>query len=238
MNKIIRRIDGSTEGFRFYEGVNDATGEQEWCFPSCTTVIDAVYPKDSYLIQWIREQGLGGQAIFEKAGEEGTEAHIAIDALIQGKEVRTEGMSEKAKRCVQAFLDFCDEMKPEFLKSEEMLANKELGFAGTRDVLIKLNYEKGKTKYQGTYCVDYKTSQSVHDKHRIQNVGYWTCGEPTDKVAILHLGNRTKAGWSFLEYEIEPYLTQLKHFVQTFKLLFPNAKPTIRTYPDFFSLKK
>ena len=233
--EIIKRIDASVDGWRYYEGVNDE-GQRVWCYPSVTTKIDAVYPKDAFLIQWIREQGLGGQAIFEKAGEEGTESHIAIDALIRGEAVSTLEMSDKAKRCVQAFIDWAKEFNPKFLASEEMLVNHELKFAGTRDLLCELNYVDGKKLYKGIFCIDYKTSSQVHEKHKIQNVGYWSCRDRSEKTAILHLGNKTKAGYSFLEYDPLPYFEQLKHFNQTFEIMYPNSEPKIITYPEFFKL--
>ena len=232
---MIRRIDTSIDGKRFYEGLNDE-GVREWCYPSVTTKIDAVYPKDAFLIQWIREQGIGGQAIFEKAGDEGTEAHIAIDRLIAGHKVPTELMELKVKRCVQAFIDWQNEFKPEFLSSEEMLVNHELNFAGTRDLLCKLDYVKGKSVYQGIYVVDYKTSSSIHDKHRVTTAGYWLCTPPSYKAAILHLGNKTKAGWSFLEFDAPKYGEIFKHYNKTFGMEYPNAEPKIETYPEFFEL--
>ncbi len=232
---MIRRIDNSVDGWRFYEQLNEK-GERTHCYPSNTTKIDAVYPKDAFLVQWIREQGLGGQAIFERAGEEGTEAHVAIDALIRKKKVATEFMSLKVKRSVQAFLDWVQEFKPEFIASEEMLINHEYKFAGTRDLLCRLNYVDGKNKYIGVYCIDYKTSKSIHEKHKIQDAGYWACGDPTDKTAILHLGNNTKNGWSFLEFDPVKYFEQFKHFNKTFEMLYPNSEPKIEDYPEFFSL--
>ncbi len=242
MNIIIRRIDNSIDGWRFYEGV-DENGVQVWIRPSCTTKIDAVYPKDAFLIQWIREQGLGGQAIFEKAGEEGTEVHMIIDTLLQNignvdfKGIETFEMSLKIKRCVQAFIDWYKEFQPKILASEEMLVNHELNFAGTRDLKCELNYQKGKKEYKGIYIIDYKTSSQVHDKHKIQNSGYWSCTNPEYKTAILHLGNKTEAGYSFLEYDPMPYFEQFKHFNKTFDLIYPNAKPKFEHYPDIFILK-
>lgn len=233
--ETIRRIDNSVDGWRFYEGI-DENEAQLWIYPSCTTKIDAVYPKDSFLIQWIREQGLGGQAIFEKAGEEGTEAHVAIDTLLRGENVLTLEMSLKVKRSVQAFIDWYKKFNPKIIASEEMLVHHQLKFAGTRDLLCELNYEDGKEKYQGVYVIDYKTSNSVHDKHKIQNAGYWGCTNPDYKTAILHLGNRTKAGYSFIPYDPIPYFEQFKHFNQTFDMLYPDAKPKIENYPDFFTL--
>lgn len=232
---IIRRIDTSVDGRRFYEGITEDE-RRLWCYPSVTTKIDDVYPKDAFLLKWIREQGLGGQAIFEKAGDDGTEAHIAIDEIINGKKVLSEGLELKAKRCVQAFLDWVAEFKPEFISSEEMVVNHDLRFAGTRDLLCRLDYSKGKTEYKGIYVVDYKTSTSLQDKHKIQVAGYWLCTDPSYKAALLHLGNRTKAGWSFSEFDPHRYAEEFKHFNHTFEMLNPDAEPRIEDYPEYFSL--
>jgi hypothetical protein len=232
----ICRIDSSTDGRRFYQGVNNDTGEVEWTYPSVTTKIEATYPTDSYLIKWIRENGEGGSAIFEKAGEDGTIVHCAIDTLIRGGAVETKDMELKVKRCVQAFLDWCLEFRPKFLMSETMLVNHDLRFAGTRDCLAVLDYVKGKEKYQGTYVIDWKTSSALHDKHKIQVAGYWSCGDKTDKCALLHLGNRTKAGWSFSEFDPLPFFEQFKHFNKTFDFLYPDAAPKIEEYPNVFTL--
>lgn len=232
---IIRRVDTSTDGRRFYEEI-DQEGKRLWCYPSFTTKIDAVYPKDAFLINWIREQGLGGQAIFEKAGEEGTEAHIAIDTLIRGEKVLTEGLSLKVKRCVQAFVDWTIEFKPEFLESEVMVVNHELKVAGTRDLLCKLNYQKGKTKYEGTYVVDYKTSLTLQDKHEIQVAGYWSCTAPGYKTALLHLNSKNQSGYAFKSFDPIPAFEKFKLFNKVFETLYPAAEPKIEDYPVYFTL--
>lgn len=239
ITEFIRRIDTSVDGRRFYEKVRqkeDGTEERVACYPSVTTKIDEVFPKDVFFIQWVREQGLGGQAIFEKAGDEGTEVHIAIDRLINGEQVLTAEMPLKVKRCIQAFIDWVAEFKPEFISSEQMLWNDEFKFAGTRDLLCKLNYTKGKTKYEGVYVVDYKTSNTIQEKHKVQVAAYWACGDNTDKASLLHLGNKTKAGYSFLEFDPKEHFELFKHHNKTFELHYPNAEPKIETYPDFFKL--
>lgn len=237
---FIRRIDTSIDGFRFYEGIKliDDQEVRVWCYPSVTTKIDAVYPKDAFLIKWIREQGLGGQAIFEKAADEGTEVHIAIDEMLQGKVIPTFDMSDKVKKSIKAFLDWCEEYKPIFLESETMVVNHKYKYAGTKDARVLLDYKKGKTEHKGIYVVDYKTSNSVHDKHKIQNSSYWACGDRTDKVAILHLGNKTKAGYSFLEYDPEVYWNKATHYIKTFEMEHPNREPRIIEYPENFELPK
>lgn len=238
-NSFIRRIDSSVDGRRFYEGITVVEDEErrQWCYASVNAKVDAVYPKDSYLIQYLREAGLGGQAVFEKAGEDGTEAHIAIDALIRGEKVSTELMELKVKRCVQAFVDWAHEFKPQFIESEAMVVNHNYRYAGTRDLICKLNYKKGKEHYDGIYVVDYKTSSSIHDKHKITTAAYWACADNTaHKAAILHLGNRTKAGYSFLPFNAQEYWEKFKHYNSTFEMEFPNAEPKMEVYPDFFTL--
>lgn len=226
---MIRRIDSSVDGRRFYEGLNEK-GERLWCYASNTTKIDETYPKDAFLIQWIREQGLGGQAIFEKAGDHGTEAHTGIDELIKGGKVSTELMPLKVKRSIQSFIDWVKDMKPEFIESEEMIVNHDLKFAGTRDLLCKIGND--------IWVVDYKTGSTVQEKHKIQNAGYWSCTDPSYKTAILHLGNRTKKGYSWMPYEPEPYFEQFIHFNKTFDLLYPGCEPKIEEYPELFELPK
>ena len=119
--KIIRlhHEDGKN---RFYQGI-DKDGNIRFTYPSVTTILDATVPKDSYLIKWIRQQGIGGQAIFEKAAEDGNQVHVAIDALVNGRAVASEGMSEKVKRCTQAFIDWHKEFKPKMISSEKMVYN-------------------------------------------------------------------------------------------------------------------
>lgn len=232
----IRRIDGSTDGFRYYEGIlvdqEDGSEVRLWCYPSVTTKIDAVYPKDAYLIKWIREQGIGGQAIFEKAGDEGTESHIAIDEMLKGNIIPTFDMEDSVKKNIQSFLDWVEDMKPKFLTSEEMVVSHKYRFAGTMDSRVVINGQK--------YVIDYKTSNSVHDKHKIQNAAYWATLEDKDlyKTAILHLGNSTKKGYSFLEYDPFEYWEQYKHFNATFEMLHPNSEPKVIEYPLEFLLPK
>jgi hypothetical protein len=247
MHDFIRRIDG-LDGRRWYSAIKtDHEGKEHplWCYKSFTTMIDTVYPKDSYLINWIREQGQGGQAIFEKAAEEGTEAHIAIERLINGDLVETVLMSDKVKKCVQAFINWTEEFKPKFLSVEEIVYSDALKLAGTRDLLCELNYVKGKTQYVGRYVVDFKTSNSIQEKHKVQVAGYWSCGtkwsespKTDDKTAILHLNAKTKSGYTFSEFDPYPYFAQLVHFNQTFKMMYPDAAPKVIEYPDKFELPK
>lgn len=243
-NLIIRRLDGDDENSRFYQGVTKEEGEILWTYPSVTHVLGSVYPMDDYLLKWIRTNGLSGQMEFEKAGKIGTQIHTVIESLLAGTPVRTEGLSFKVKKCVQSFLDWFEEYKPTIIDTEQIVVDHDLGVAGTRDFKCGLDYKEltptGKVKnhYEGVYTIDWKSSMSIHEQHYIQNSQYWKADGCEGKTAIVHLGNRTKKKYSFLEHDQDEYVKKFKHFNETFKLMYPNAQPQKTEYPDVFTLKK
>lgn len=234
---FIRRLDSLDGNGRFYQGVQPDEIEYEkilWTYPSVTHVIQQVYPKGTYLIKYMRDNGMTGQVEFEKAGDEGTEVHINNDRLLHGEAVQTQGVEPKILKCTKAFLDWFADADPKILKSEQILANHDLRVAGTIDLLCDIGGE--------LWLVDYKTSASLHDSQRVQVAAYWDTlkKEYPDreiKCALLHLGNKTKAKWSFADFEPAPFLDQFKHFRQTFDMLNPDAKPDETKYPEFFFIK-
>lgn len=75
-NKQINFLD---ERFYTADGIN--------FYPSVTTVL-GVYPKGYGFNKWLKENGENADDILEKAGEEGSKVHDAIDQMIKGHEVR------------------------------------------------------------------------------------------------------------------------------------------------------
>jgi len=232
MDLKIIRLDSDSNGWRFYQGI-DEKGNIKFTFPSVTTILDGAVPKDGYLIKWIREQGIGGQAIFEKAAEDGTEVHEAIDQLLHGGVVSSENMNDKVKKGIQAFIDWHEEFKPKMISSEQMVYNMDERYAGGCDFYCELDYGK----YKGRYVIDWKTSNSIQDKHKYQIAAYQRCVDPEAKVAIVHLGNRTKAGYSFKEFDVDEAWGFFKQFNKTFQMLNPDAKPKVVEYPSIFTLQ-
>jgi len=224
---IINRLD-CDDGSRFYQAV-EKDGKILWAYPSVTHVLDKTYPMDSYLIKWIRENGIAGQFEFQKAADRGTEVHVAIENLLHGDKVSTVDMEKRVAKGIQSFIDWYNETKPKILQSEEIVYNHEHRYAGGLDLLCEIGGVK--------YVVDFKTSNSVQDKHKIQVAAYHaTIKEEGVKTAILHLGNRTKKGYSFLEYDPQPYWEQFVHLRKGYDLLYPKAEPKITDYPDYFEL--
>jgi predicted RecB family nuclease len=223
----IKRIDNDTGGRRFYQG--EENGKVIFTFPSVTTILDETVPKDTFLIKWIREQGIGGQAIFEKSAEDGQRVHEIIEDLLNGGQVATEDLEEKVKKCVQAFLDWHKEFKPETLETEQIVVGD--GYAGGCDYVCKINDQ--------VYVIDWKTSNSIQDKHLYQVAAYrmaLNSKYKDAKTAIVHLGNRTKQGYSMKEFEWQPMYQFFDHYHKTFKMNSPDAKPKIIQYPDIFKL--
>lgn len=56
-------------------------------YPSVTTVL-GIYPKGYGFNKWLKENGEKADEILEKAGEEGSKVHDAIDMLIKGHEIK------------------------------------------------------------------------------------------------------------------------------------------------------
>lgn len=232
---IIRRLDTDSDG-RYYQAV-DKEGKTLWTYPSVTTIIDGAYPTGDYLMSWIRTNGLSGQFEYEEAARMGTEIHTIIERLLNGEAVPTEKLERKVKKCVQAFIDWYYEFKPRIIQTESIVYDIGLEYAGTMDLICELDYTKGKEVYKGIYIVDYKSSSTIQDKHRVQIAAYWNAAGGNHKAATLHLGNKTKAKWSFAEFEPNEFFAQFKHFQQTFRILNPDAEPKITEYPEAFALR-
>ena len=235
--QTIIRIDGKGTDARFYRGLNE-DAEALWTYPSVTSKLKEVYPSGYYLEKYIRDNGEHGRVEFVKAGDDGTEAHIVIERLNKGEELPTLDMNDKVKRCVQAYIDWHHEFKPEVLETEQIVVNHDYKYAGALDLYCELDYQKGKTHYKGKYVVDFKTSKSVHPQHKVQVAAYAKAHDPSAKVAILHLGNTTKAKYSFLEYDIKPYWDQFKKLNELYDMMKPDAQPNVTEYPEVFTLKQ
>jgi hypothetical protein len=190
-------------------------------FVPSVTWIAGHYPKGIGFYKWLAQKGWDeSQAIKTSAGDKGSKVHKAVEDLLNGKEIKidskylnpsTTEMEElmvEEYECILSFYDWYQKVKPEICLVESMLFNSKEEYAGTVDIICKID---------GVwYIIDLKTSQYIWKEHEIQISAYKHCDyyydakeglikvpiEEEPKLAILQLGyKRNKAGYKFTEIE-------------------------------------
>lgn len=204
--------------------------------PSVTTILGATYPKSKFLIDWQINQGHEeAERILKEAAEEGTKIHEAVEALCKGGIINTEALSDKGKRCVNAFCKWYQDEKPVFIENEIQVYAPDQKFAGTVDIVADIGGER--------YVIDLKTSNAIHDNYHAQVAAYVFAynlahpDHPATKAAILHVNSRTKRGYSFAEVDLEYSWTMFELCLKMFHHLYPDAQPKLIEYPVTFKLK-
>jgi len=228
-----KKIDVYEFDERFYQRIVDG---EIVCRPSVTYKLGLAAPTPFGLMQWRGEVGNQRAAeILREAGDFGSYIHDAIDKLIKGGKVSSDQFrvfsprqSLRALKCMQGFCEWVEEYKPKFLANEYIIWNDEYNYAGTVDLKCEIDGE--------VMIVDFKTSKTVQDKHRMQIAAY-AHADSVQKAAILHLGNTTKKGWSFLPVKDLPKSWEkFKAVNNVFEVHNPNVKPNTQVFPEYFKL--
>ena len=204
--------------------------------PSVTTILGAVYPKSPFLIDWKMQNGKEeSKRIMEEAAEEGTLVHETIERLIQGETIKAEELSSKGRKCIQAFLAWYRKFNPKIISNELRVdydVRGEYGYAGTIDLVVEIDGE--------IWIVDVKTSANVWPEHHLQVTAYMRAYISTmlqvDRGAILHLGNKTKQGYSWNEVDFGENINIWNACINMFYALNPNPQPKFIEYPEYFTL--
>lgn len=177
-------------------------------YPS-STWISSYIKKDDSLIKWYAEHGWDHAKILRHAaGNKGSRVHQAIHDYVQGQEIRmdaqymnhdTEQPEELTIEEYDAIVSFdrwVREAKPVFVDTEKIVFNEEVGYAGTLDLIVKI---------EGVpYVVDVKTSKDIYLEHELQISSYkHALKDPeTYKLAILQVGYaRNKKEFKFTEID-------------------------------------
>lgn len=222
-------------------------------YPSVTTVLNA-FPKGHGYIEWLKQVGFNAETIVQKAGEQGSKIHDAIDQFLKGSELRwadDEGnhyytLEEWGMIC--KFMDFWNTHEPELIQGELECVSDELQLGGTIDLICKIEGE--------LWLIDFKSSNYIYKSHYLQISAYaemWNekFPEKIQRTGILHLKGLTKGadktgkkiqgkGWQLKE-EGRSQEELFKIFRAThylWKEENPNYRPKNLEYPDRFKLKK
>lgn len=197
----IERITNDVFDERFYrhpEKVNSRTGNNY--FPAYHFLMNLGAPESAGLSEWKKSKGHFADVILERSAEIGSAVHEFVDRMIKlDIEVRHDDINKmfqnkkeahRVKECLLGFLNFMEEEKPMILSSESMHVGLDFGF--TMDLKCALKSED----YAHTWVIDWKTSSSATDEHKMQvEVIRRTVG--ADKAAIVVLGNKTKKKYTF-----------------------------------------
>jgi hypothetical protein len=208
-------------------------------FPSVTTIIDSVVPKNlswwamvvgvnatcsliregyataqddpENIVTAIRENKLSVYHIRDEKGEEGTAVHRAADRYAKTGEIpRLKDYSSEVQPKIKALANFLLDVRPKILKSEERVASLEYKYAGTFDWLIDIEGQRG--------IVDLKTGKRPYpDSQWPQLAAYEQahveCGaDPTNFQAILHLGADGQYEFQESTDTFDDFLVLLRHY--------------------------
>ena len=219
-------------------------------YPSVTTILQYM-PKNKFFESWMKDVGHNADLIMRRAGKEGTQVHEAAEKLVLGEEISWMDDYGRAKysqivwEMILKFADFWRTNKPELISSEDFVWSDEHKYAGTADLVVKMNGE--------VWLLDIKTSNSVHKSYDLQLASYAKALEESkgikiERTGILWLKAQSRGpskqkkviqgkGWKLLVVdEIEQNFELFKLIYKLYSLENPTTEPIYNSYPTTLKL--
>jgi len=178
------KFDGELKQINFLDRRVYQRGEGIY-YPSVTTILQYM-PKNKFFETWIKDVGHNADIIMRRAGKEGTQVHEAIETLLSGEELNwmdefgNAKYNEKVWEMINKFVEFWSTCKPELISTEEFVYSDEHQFAGTADLVCKIDGE--------VWLVDFKTSNSLHKSYDLQLASYATALKECRDINIERTG--------------------------------------------------
>ena len=214
-------------------------------YPSVTTILQYM-PKNKFFESWLKDVGHNADLIMRRAGKEGTQVHEAAEALVKGEEVSwmdnygNARYSQIVWEMILKFHDFWTTYKPELISTEEFVWSDEHKYAGTADLVVKMNNE--------IWLLDIKTSNSIHKSYDLQLASYAKAlgeskGINIQRTGIIWLKAHSRGpskqknviqgkGWKLLQIdEIDKNFELFKMIYELYKLENPVTEPIYNSYP-------
>ena len=219
-------------------------------YPSVTTILQYM-PKNKFFESWMKDVGHNADLIMRRAGKEGTQVHEAAEKLVLGEEISWMDDYGRAKysqivwEMILKFADFWRTNKPELISSEDFVWSDEHKYAGTADLVVKMNGE--------VWLLDIKTSNSIHKSYDLQLASYAKALEESkgikiERTGILWLKAQSRGpskqkkviqgkGWKLLVVdEIEQNFELFKLIYKLYSLENPTTEPIYNSYPTTLKL--
>lgn len=178
------QFDGKLKQINFLDRRVYQRGEGVY-YPSVTTILQYM-PKNKFFEMWLKDVGHNADLIMRRAGKEGTQVHEAIETLLDGEELHwmddygNAKYNEKVWEMINKFVDFWTTYKPELISTEEFVYSDEYRYAGTADLVCKLDGE--------TWLIDFKTSNSLHKSYDLQLASYAKALKESKDIEIERTG--------------------------------------------------
>jgi hypothetical protein len=218
-------------------------------YPSVTSVLN-YFPKNKFFHEWLKDVGHNADIIASKAASEGTQVHNAIDRFLNGEEIKWIDDNGRAEyslevwKMILKFADFWNTHKPELIASEYHLFSDTHEYAGTTDIIVKLNNQ--------VWLLDIKTSNSLHTSYDLQLAAYAVAWNEThntliERTGILWLKAATRGegkkdaiqgkGWQLKPSDgIATNFEMFKKIYDIYKLENPEFKPITELLPTSIKL--
>ena len=219
-------------------------------YPSVTTILQYM-PKNKFFESWLKDVGHNADLIMKRAGKQGTQVHEACEKLILGEQVSwmddygNARYSQIVWEMILKFYEFWNTYKPELISSEEFVWSDKFKYAGTADIVCKLNDQ--------TWLLDIKTSNSIHKSYDLQLASYAKALEESkgikiDRTGIVWLKAHSRGpakngktmqgkGWKVLEIdEIDKNFDLFEMIYKLYSLENPTVEPIYNSYPTTLKL--
>jgi hypothetical protein len=248
-NKIKRIVEYSEDNkqinvldIRFYRRNNKY-------YPSVSSILN-YFPKNQYFHSWLKDVGHNSDIIAQKAAQEGTQVHNAIEAFLNGENIQWIDEYGNAKysleiwKMILKFAEFWNTYKPELIASEYHLFSDKHEYAGTADLVVRLK--------EKLWLLDIKTSNSLHTSYDLQLASYakaWneTHDEHIEKTGIMWLKAATRGegkkdkiqgkGWELkIIDDIDKNFDMFLKIYDIYKLENPDSEPAFLTLPTSIKL--
>lgn len=219
-------------------------------YPSVTTILQYM-PKNKFFESWLKDVGHNADLIMRKAGKEGTQVHEACEKLVLGEEVRwmddygNARYSQVVWEMILKFYEFWSTYKPELISTEEFVWSDEHKYAGTADLVVKMDGE--------VWLLDLKTSNSLHKSYDLQLASYAKALEESkgikiERTGIIWLKANTRSGskkkgvyqgkgWQIKTVdEIDKNFELFQMIYKLYSLENPTTEPIYNSYPTTLKL--
>jgi hypothetical protein len=213
-------------------------------YPSVTSILN-YFPKNQFFHNWLKDVGHNSDVIASKAAAEGTQVHNAIESFLNGNEIPWINEYGEAQysldvwKMILKFAEFWNTHKPELVTTEYHLFSDAHKFAGTADLIVKINNQ--------LWLIDIKTSNSLHTSHDLQLAAYAIAWNEThdnliERTGILWLKAATRGegkgdniqgkGWQLKAIDnIATNFNMFKNIYEIYKLENPDFKPATELLP-------